>query len=345
MTQYERSRRVGCTAVLCAVLLRLFAADAFSRAAAFLTKPDTLAFLIYLETGRDVRSSLYAPDLLHYPAESAPAVPRPPRQPEPEPIPEAPEEPAMVVPELPTNGAAIPVSYACSLRPDLQALLDAPLPWALSPGGPAVLILSTHTTESYTKAGEDYSESSPYRTLDENYNMLSLGSLVAARLEAAGIGVIRDDSLHDYPSYTGAYSHARKSIQACLAAYPTIRLVLDLHRDAADSGGGQLRTAASIAGEPGAQLMLVVGTNASGLKHDDWQENLSLALKLRQILEELSPGITRPLNLRSQRFNQDLAPGALLVEIGAAGNTHGEALRAAEVLSDGIISLLAGQAG
>lgn len=347
MHQYAWSRRVGWTAIVCALILRLYSAGVVDRLTAFLAKPDIAAFLIYIETGRDVRS-LSSDEAFSYPAESPPAAAREmgPRQIPEEALPEEeetePPEPVKVWSEEgeAQEETAISVSYACELRPDMEALLAEPLALEVTPEAPAVLILSTHSTESYTKNGEDYQESSPYRTLDENYNMLSLGAFVADRLQEAGIQVLRDDSLHDYPSYNGAYSHARKAIQAHLAVCPTICLVLDLHRDAADSGGGQLRTVAVVEGEPSAQLMLVMGTNASGLKHDRWQENLSLALKLQSELERIAPGITRPLNLRAQRFNQDLSPGALLVEIGAAGNTHEEALRAAEVLAQGIAQLV-----
>ena len=86
--------------------------------------------------------------------------------------------------------------------------------------------------------------------------------------------------------------------------------------------------------------MLVVGTDAGGRSHPNWDKNLSLALRLQTLLERASPGITRPLNLRPQRFNQDLSPGALLVEIGGAGNTHEEALAAVEILADGLAGLL-----
>ena len=66
------------------------------------------------------------------------------------------------------------------------------------------------------------------------------------------------------------------------------------------------------------------------------------ALKLQNQLERQTPGITRPLQLRSQRFNQDLSPGGLLIEVGAAGNTRQEALLAAEKLAEGIIALAEG---
>jgi stage II sporulation protein P len=205
-----------------------------------------------------------------------------------------------------------------------------------------VLILHTHTTESYTRAGENYVETSDYRTLNEDYNMLSIGARVAEILEENGITVVHDRTLHDYPSYNGSYNHARKSMQTYLRQYPGIRLVLDLHRDATDGESGQLRTLSTIGGKTAAQLMLVMGTDEAGLTHDNWQQNLALALKLQAQLERQAPGITRPTILRAQRFNQDLSTGALLVEVGAAGNTHHEAMLAAEELAKAIVALSKG---
>jgi stage II sporulation protein P len=236
----------------------------------------------------------------------------------------------------------VELTYSCGLRPDTEQLLTQPLQWDLTGDKPTVLILHTHATESYTKTTENYSESSAFRTLDEHYNMVSIGERVADILEEAGITVIHDRSLHDYPSYTGSYNQARKSIQSWLAEYPSIRLVLDLHRDASGDLNNQFRPVVTLDGVETAKIMLVMGTNASGLKHPDWKENLSLGLKLQAQLERQAPGITRPISLRSQRFNQDLTPGSLLIEMGAAGNTHAEALRAAEQLAKAIIALSRG---
>jgi len=80
-----------------------------------------------------------------------------------------------------------------------------------------------------------------------------------------------------------------------------------------------------------------VGTNYTG-----WGGNLSLALKLTALLERQNPGICRPLDLRGQRFNMDLSPGSLLIEVGAAGNTRQEALTAARALAQSILSIANG---
>ena len=97
-------------------------------------------------------------------------------------------------------------------------------------------------------------------------------------------------------------------------------------------------------GAASAQIMFVVGTNGTGLKHPNWKENLALALKLQVQMERIASGICRNINLRGQRFNQDKSPGALLVEVGAAGNTREEALRAVEVLAQAILDLSHGTA-
>ena len=322
MDLHQRTLRVGLTAILCAFLFRVFSMGLPEKAIQWLTESNTASFLTNRETGRDVRFSAssegFSPKFVETP---------PPLTPEP-------AEPA--IPSF-SDTDLIELYYAVQVQPDVEQLLAEPLEWDLRGNEPTVLILHTHSTESYTKTNEPYKETSQWRTLDEQYNMLSIGSCVASALEAQGIGVIQDRQLHDYPSYNGSYSHARSTIREYLEEYPSIRLVLDLHRDASEGENGQLRTLAQVDAEASAQLMVVLGTN-----HEKYEDNLSLGLKLHAQLETLHPGITRPLQLRGQRFNQDLLPGALLVEVGAAGNTHEEALTAARVLAEAVAALAKG---
>ena len=330
MNHHERSLRAGAAAILCAIIFRLGLGGLFQPMGEFLARPAVSSLLIYLETGRIVRFSPSSEALPLFSRESAaPSFDTP----------EAETVPVFSSQDL----GLVTVKYYGTKEPDLEALMERPLSWDLADGEPAVLILHTHGTESYTKApGESYTESSDFRTLDEGYNMISLGDLLAQALEAAGITVVHDRSLHDYPSYSGSYSSARKSIAAYLAEYPSIRLVLDLHRDASGDNANQLKTSATVNGAASAQLMLVVGTDASGLSHPNWEENLSLALKLYAQLERTAPGICRYISLRSQRFNQDQHPGALIVEIGGAGNSHAEAVTATSVLAGAVIDLAKG---
>lgn len=323
MPLQQRTRRFGAWVIFCALLLRLHAFGALDYAAAWLSQPNIAALLIYLETGRTVRFSVSQGT--HQAESPAPWMP-----------------PQSLPTFSPEDAQKVGLYYDCMYRPDLGALTAEPLNWYLPLPEPTVLVLHSHTTESYTQTGEDYRESSAYRTLDENYNMLSIGERVTQVLAQYGIAAIHDRELHDYPEYTGAYNHSREAARYYLQKFPSIQLILDLHRDALEQNGKQLRTDATVNGEPSAQLMLVMGTDAGGLSHDGWQKNLSLGLKLQLQLEQQAPGITRPIALRSQRFNQDLLPGALLVEVGAAGNTHAEALVAAEQLAHAIAALSEG---
>ena len=332
MDHQKQSLRIGAAAILCALLLRLSSPGVLESVTDFLSDPTISSFLLYLETGRIVRFSPSLEDREVFSMESH--------------IPDFAQTGEALTP-LPTftaaDSAALEIKSNAKAQPDPAELITRPLTWDLTSEEPTVLILHTHTTESYEQApGERYQESSAYRTLDEGYNMISIGDRLTELLEAGGIRVIHDRSLHDYPSYSGSYSHARKSIQQYLEEYPSIRLVLDLHRDASDDYSNQMRTQAWVDGQSSAQIMLVVGTDGSGLEHPNWEENLSLALKLHTQCERIAPGIMRYVNLRSQRFNQDLSTGALIVEIGAAGNTHAEALTATEVLARAILSLAKG---
>ena len=329
MDRHEQAVRLGAAVVLGALALRLLAGGAFQGLVTWLAKPETQSFLLYLETGRIVRFSPSLEENANFAGES----PGPGEQ----------GQNLSAVPVFPAAAAKeLELTYACGLRPDLEALLEQPLQWDLRGSEPTVLILHTHATESYTRQGEPYTESSAYRTLDEGYNMLSVGDALARVLEENGIRVIHDRTLHDYPSYNGSYTHARQAIAGYLAEYPSIRLVLDLHRDASGDPNNQLRTQATVNGQPSAQLMLVMGTDAAGLSHPGWQTNLALGLKLQLQREAMAPGITRPINLRGQRFNQDMTPGSLLIEVGAAGNTHPEALLAAQTLGRAIVALAGG---
>ena len=309
--------RLGITMILMALTLRLGSAGFFQPVADFITGQGLYKALFFLETGRSIPDSQ---EVSVFFGESAPPVT------------------AASLPVFsPQDLDSIDLTNTSGLEPDLEGLLCTSLDWDLFGQEPTVLILHTHTTESYTKTSETYAETSAYRTLEEGYNMLSIGDLVADKLSQQGIAVIHDRTFHDYPSYNGSYTRARETISGYLDQYPSIRLVLDLHRDASGEGRNQMRPVTKVAGKSCAQLMLVLGTNM-----DTWQDNLSLALKLQAQLEKLAPGITRPLQLRPQRFNQDLCPGALLIEVGAAGNTHSEALLAADYLAQTLIFLAKG---
>lgn len=256
MDQVRSARKFGITVFLLTALFRVFELGLPQMALQSIHWPSPGQ--IEKETERAVRSFSFP-----FPFESSP-----PMDYSPEPV-----RPVFSA----ADAQGVEVSSTAQQEPDCAALMGSPLSWLLVSEGPTVLIVHTHTSESYEKNGANYQETAAYRTLDENYNMLSIGDRVAQLLEAEGIGVIHDRQFHDYPNYNTAYTHTRKAVQALMKQNPGIQLVLDLHRDASESSGSQLRTHASVNGADSAQLMIVLGTGNSGLPNEGWEENLSLA--------------------------------------------------------------------
>lgn len=326
--------RIGALAIAGAVLLRLCSGGALGAVTEALSSPEAVSVMLYLETGRVVR-----------PAQ--PQAPENSEEPKPTPVleesaPTVPAETFLQTTFSDEDAALVEVNSVCGYDTDLPALLRKPLNWNLAQKEPTVLILHSHGTESYTKT-ENYTETSSYRTLDTGYNVVSIGAELKTLLEAGGIQVIHDATLHDYPSYSSSYSHARKQIRSYLEEYPSIALVLDIHRDSVENNKGeQVAFTESHGGQKAAQLMMVVGTDANGLNHPNWQENMALAVKLHAQLEKNTPGICRPISFRPQRFNQDLSPGGMLIEVGSAGNTRQEALEGARLLAQAILELSRG---
>ncbi|MCC8098454.1 MAG: stage II sporulation protein P [Clostridiales bacterium] len=220
---------------------------------------------------------------------------------------------------------------------DVSALLSGGMPLKLqsAEAGPQILIMHTHTTEAYAMSGDDvYTETDTSRTTDENYNMVRVGEEMKAVFEACGLSVLHDTTTYDYPSYNGSYGRSLAGIQAYLEEYPTIAVVLDVHRDALiGSDGTAYATTTEVDGEAVAQVMLVVGTNDSGLEHPNWTDNMAVALRLQAAMLSLSPDLARDIDLRSQRFNQHLTTGSVLVEVGTSGNTLQEALAGARLFA------------
>ena len=324
----QRVLRTGALVVACAIVLRL--ASGLIGSMPLTLSPKIVSFMIFMQTGRVVRPTniSFSPQPTQPTEETQSTAP-------------SPTEPELPV-FLPEEADRISITAGFSYSVDKAGLLTQPLDWDLTSDEPKVLIVHTHGSESFAPTGE-YQETTAYHTLNTDYNMISIGTYVESLLEEAGISVLHDTALHDEPSYNAAYNNSRKSVQEYLQAYPSISLVLDLHRDSIeDEAGNQVVQTVFAQGETLAPLMLVVGTDYGGLEHPRWQENMALALKLQTQLEGICPGICRNINLRTQRFNQDLSSGAMLIEVGSSGNTRQEALRAAEVLAKGIISLAHG---
>ena len=208
---------------------------------------------------------------------------------------------------------------------------------------PQVLILHTHATESYLLHNESYyTENDNSRNTDNAYNMVSLGKIIADKLNVAGIVTLHDTTQHDNPSYNESYSRAAKTINNYIKKHPSIKVVIDLHRDAlAQNDTDKVKVTTEIDGKKAAQIMLVMGSQSGNVKNfPNWKENLKLATHLQQTIETMYPALARSIHFMPKNYNQSLTTGSLLIEIGTDGNTLDEAKYSAELLSNALINLL-----
>ncbi|MBR2916313.1 MAG: stage II sporulation protein P, partial [Clostridia bacterium] len=227
---------------------------------------------------------------------------------------------------------------------DAEELLSEKLGLNMSGEGPKVLIVHTHGTESYSKEGaEFYVEGTGDRNTDTSFNVVAVGDKMTEVFERAGIEVIHDRTMHDKKSYNGSYASSLEAIERYTKEYPSIQVVLDIHRDAiVYSDGTKAKTVTEIDGEKVAQLMFVVGTNEGGLTHDKWRENLKFAVKLQNAVNKKYPSLMRGINLRRERFNGHTTKGSLIIEVGTSGNTLSEAIRGGERCAEIVADFLNG---
>ena len=189
-------------------------------------------------------------------------------------------------------------------------------------GSPQVLIMHTHTTESFEPyEREHFDKSFSYRTTDPSKNVVAVGDEITAQLEDAGIGVIHDTTIHDYPSYNGSYERSAETVRSILDEYPTIKVVLDIHRDAVGTSDSIMQPTVTIKGKKAAQIMIISGCDDGTLDMPNYMENFHFASLLQQQLCTDWKGLARPIMFDYRKYNQDITTGSLLIEVGSHGNT------------------------
>lgn len=208
---------------------------------------------------------------------------------------------------------------------------------------PQVLIVHTHATESFMSGERDYyTEADVFNTTDPTKNVIRLGDIMSDILTKNGIGVIHNTTLHDNPAYTGSYGRAEQTIKEILKKYPTIKVVIDIHRDSiAQNSTDRIRPVTEINGKKAAQVMLVMGSNTGSVSgFENWRENFRLALSYQQALESMYPGLARKMTFASKKYNQHLTTGSMLLEIGADANTLEQAEYSAFLAANALLKVL-----
>ena len=198
---------------------------------------------------------------------------------------------------------------------------------------PVVLIYHTHTTESYMGSSSDS------RTQNKTKNIVSIGDEICKKLKEHGIKCIHDDTVHDYPNYNGAYTRSAKTLRECIKKNPGLQLIIDLHRDSmGDNKSGKIKPVFTTKNnKKSAQIMFVSGCGIDkSLNFPNWEKNLSLSLNLQNVCEKCFPGLTREFLIKNSRYNQNISPGSVLIEIGSDANSLDEAKEAARMLGESL---------
>lgn len=203
---------------------------------------------------------------------------------------------------------------------------------------PQILIYHTHSQEEYA----DYPE-------NPDATIIGVGEYLATLLEEQGYQVIHDTNVYDYRDgkldRSQAYTYALDGITGILQKYPSIEVVLDVHRDGVAEGTRLVR---EINGKETAQIMFFNGTSQTPdgpieyLQNPNREANMAFSFQMQLKAAEQYPGFTRKIYLKGLRYNQHVRARTALIEVGAQTNTYAEALNAMEPLADILCQVLDG---
>ena len=208
---------------------------------------------------------------------------------------------------------------------------------------PLVLIVHTHGTEAYSSEGSiSYSDNvNVPRSTDTAKNVVAVGAEIAKILNDKSIPTIHCTIMHDEESYQNSYERSAKTIEKYLKEYPSIKYVFDIHRDSIiGESNVKYRPVTYTNGTEAAQIMFVMGTDATSPQHSEWRTNLTFALKLTEQINMNTPGMMRRMSLRTSSYNQEFTTGSILVEIGSCGNTLSQAMNAAVIFAEEFSALI-----
>ena len=227
---------------------------------------------------------------------------------------------------------------------NIEEKLKEELDLSVNENDPAILIYHTHTTETYQLLDRGfYAQNFAARSNDSGKNMIRVGKAICDELQKRGYTVIHDTSIYDNP-YSGAYYRSEDAAKAILKKYPSIKITLDVHRDAIQSNNGvKTKPVAEINGKKAAQIMIITGCQEeeNGVTDlPDWEKNLTFALKLQQSMEDSFEGLTRPVFFCDRSYNMGLTPLSLLVEFGTDGNTLDEAVYSGKMFGVALSEIL-----
>ena len=204
---------------------------------------------------------------------------------------------------------------------------------------PQILIYHTHSQESFA----DYPS-------NQDATIVGVGTYLAELLKEKGYRVIHDTTVYDVKDgkldRSQAYTYALDGIHGILQEYPSIDVVLDLHREGVEE---DVHLLTEVNGKPTARIMFFNGTSQTPdgpiayLPNPNREANMAFSFQMQLKAAEQYPGFTRKIYLKGLRYNQHVRARTALIEVGAQTNTYAEALNAMEPLADILDQVLKGR--
>ena len=232
-------------------------------------------------------------------------------------------------------------TYAPDGLLNAESFMNMDLGIDLQGSEPKVLIYHTHSQEAFANS----------RPGEWQDTVVGLGETLTNNLESRyGISVLHltdtFDVIDGVTDRSAAYTYAEEKIWQVLEDYPSIKVIIDLHRDGV---ADDTRLVTNINGKDTAQLMFLNGlcrTAANGpieyLQNPYLAENLAFSFKLQAKAAQYYPNLMRRIYLRSYQYNLHILPRSLLVECGAQTNTVEEVQNAMPLLADLLYLVLSG---
>lgn len=219
-----------------------------------------------------------------------------------------------------------------------QMLLEKDISLTEGNGGPQILIYHTHSQESFA-------DSIPG---DKNTTIMGAGEYLTGLLrDTYGYEVLHHTGEYDVESRDYAYSNALPALEAVLEQYPSVEVVIDLHRDAVAE---DKKLVSYQNGRAAAQVMFFNGLShtkkqgdISYLANPYIDDNLAFSFQMQVLCNEYYPGLTRRIYLKGYRYNMHLCSKSLLIEMGAQTNTCDEIKNTLDIVAHVLDMCLSGE--
>lgn len=221
---------------------------------------------------------------------------------------------------------------------NLESLMGRDITIDTTGEGPQILIYHTHSREGFI-------DSEPGNRAD---TIVGVGDFLAQLLtEQYGYTVLHHteefDTVRD-----SAYANSLPALEKILEQYPSIQVIIDLHRD---SGNANRNMVMDIDGRKTARFMFFNGISRSKktgdidyLYNPNLAENLAFSFQMQAAAGQYYPGLTRKIYIKQYRYNMHLRGRTLLIELGDENNTVEEAKNACYPLAFLLDAVLSGNA-